>query len=96
MSNDAPRDDLAAEVQRLRAQVERLRPWAKLGEAIMEDWPEFSLDAFDLQEVAVASGVLLPVPGGFDPAVHADLGYSLEPGDDYFTLVPWAGLWAQT
>jgi hypothetical protein len=81
----APADDLA--------EVEALRKWAALGMAVMEGWPEGGdLDGFQLQEMAEKAGVLYPVPGGFDPAVHTDQYGGAEPGDDWFMIIPRAAL----
>jgi hypothetical protein len=87
--------DLAAEVLALRAErdaalaraeVERLLPWAKLGAALMERWPEIGdIDGFCLQDMAVSAGVLQEVPGGYDPDEHFDIvGVGPEPGDQWF------------
>lgn len=72
-----------------QSEVDRLRAWAKLGMAVMGGWPDSfgDIDGFDLQDMAEKSGVLVRVPGGFNPNVH-DWSDDVEPGDDWFTIIP--------
>lgn len=68
--------------------IEDLKAWAKLGMAVMQDWPEGGdIDGFCLQNMAVEAGVLKAVPGGFDPEEHIDVNCDAEAGDDWFTVI---------
>ena len=92
MTDDKQSTDfgLAAEVLAIRAMVQRLRPWARLGVAVMEGWPDTlgNIDGFELQDMAVGAGVLRDVPGGFDPARHVDdLGVCPERGDPWLEII---------
>ena len=71
------------------AEVERLLPWAQLGVAVMEGWPEIGdVDEFMVQEMAVKTGVLREIPGGYDPEQHYDsVGVDPEPGDPWFERI---------
>ena len=61
--------------------------WEAFGREIMKAWPDsVGIDGFELQDLALKYAVLVPVPGGFDPAKHDDDGYGAEPGDDWFIL----------
>ena len=65
-----------------------LLPWAKLGMAVMQGWPEGGdIDGFDLQVMAEKAGVLIAVDGGFDPAIHHDPMGDAEAGDDWFQII---------
>jgi hypothetical protein len=81
-----------AELPEVKAEVrkalEGAAPWAKLGVAVMEGWPDGfgDIDGFQMQDMAEASGVLVAVPGGFNPEEHDDNGES-EPGDPYFFII---------
>lgn len=88
-------DEAAATLRALQAKLdvatgalEKSTPWAKLGMAVMERWPdEFGdIDGVELQDMAEASGVLVAVPGGFDPDEHDGNGEA-EPGDPWFFIV---------
>ena len=73
------------------AEAERnaLLPWAKLGVSCMADWPEaMEIEGAELQARAVAAGVLVEVPGGYDPLKHFDsVGIGPEPGDEWFEII---------
>jgi hypothetical protein len=59
--------------------------WEGFAREVMTMWPDGDLDGGDLQELAVVYKMILPVPGGYDPKVHAaDDEYGTEPGDDWF------------
>lgn len=65
-----------------------LEAWARLGMAVMQDWPEGGdIDGFTLQDMAVKAGVLKAVPGGFDPENHIDVNGDAEAGDSWFTII---------
>ena len=52
---------------------------------LMRGWPDDGgIDGFNLQDMAEKHGLLRAVPGGFDPDVHDDMGWGLEPGDRWF------------
>lgn len=76
-------------MQDITAERDALLPWAKLGHAVMEGWPELGdIDGFGLQDMAEAAGVLVAVPGGFDPEHHEDtIGVDVEPGDPWFEII---------
>jgi hypothetical protein len=89
----APKTYTEAEVQahvaaEVRKALEGAAPWAKLGVAVMEDWPDGigDIDGFQMQDMAEASGVLVAVPGGFNPDEHDGNGES-EPGDPWFFMI---------
>ena len=68
--------------------IEQLLPWAKLGMAVMQSWPEGGdIEGFDLQVVAEKVGVLNAVDGGFNPAIHHDPNGDAEAGDDWFQII---------
>ena len=81
---------MIAERAALRAEVERLLPWAKLGRAVMDGWPDYGdLDGGQLQDLAEKAGVLVPVEGGYNPEIHGDADYNgAEPGDEWFMMIP--------
>jgi hypothetical protein len=58
--------------------------WEAFGREVMDAWPEGGIDGFDLQDLAEKHGIILSVPGGFDPDKHNDDGYGLESGDPWF------------
>lgn len=65
-----------------------LIPWAKVGMAVMQGWPETGdIEGFDLQVIAEKAGVLIAVDGGFDPAIHHDPMGDAEAGDDWFQII---------
>ena len=78
-----------ARAEAAEAEVERLLPWAQLGVAVMEGWPEIGdVDEFMVQEMAVKTGVLREIPGGYDPEQHYDsVGVDPEPGDPWFERI---------
>ena len=70
------------------AKVAQLTPWAKVGMAVMQDWPEaVDIEGHWLQDVAEEAGVLIAVDGGFDPAIHHDPMGDAEAGDDWFMFI---------
>jgi hypothetical protein len=83
------RQDFIARIEALQAERDRLLPWARLGAAVMEGWPEYGdLDGWQLQDAAEKAGVLVEVPGGFDPEIHEDtVGIDVQPGDDWFMIL---------
>lgn len=58
--------------------------WEAFGKAIMEAWPECGVDGFDVQELAERHGIIVEVPGGFDPEIHSDPLGVCEPGDAFY------------
>ncbi len=50
--------EFLAEIERLRAEVEALRAFAK---EVMETWPDGGVDGDDLQESAIKHGMLEPL-----------------------------------
>lgn len=58
--------------------------WEAFGKAVMRNWPHGDVDGFELQDLAEKHSVILPVPGGYNPAVHGEDDYGAEPGDPYF------------
>ena len=76
----APAEDVRAD----------LLPWAKLGKAVIAHWPCFGdIDGADLFDMAVESGVLKEIPGGFNPEIHDDSeGVGAEPGDEWYEIIP--------
>lgn len=61
--------------------------WEGFGRAIMEEWQEhFDVDAGDKFELAVKFGVLVKIPGGFDPEQHCDENGDAERGDPWYKL----------
>ena len=71
------------------AEIEALRKWAELAELIMQPWPDFiDLNGFDLQDFAIRCGVLVEVPGGYDPESHIDtVGVAPERGDPWLKII---------
>lgn len=83
------RDAAIARAEALEAERAKLLPWARLGVAAMEGWPETGdIDGFMLQDMAVNCGVLKEIPGGYDPEQHFDsVGVGPERGDPWFEIV---------
>ncbi len=69
--------------------MSKLKPdWEGFGRAIMANHFEgCDLDMMERQEIALKFGVIVPIPGGFDPEEHGlDDEYGSEPGDPWFAL----------
>lgn len=83
-------DDYAeaiARAERAEADRDALLPWARLGAAAMDGWPDYGdIDGFQLQEIATEVGVLSEVPGGFDPEKHTGDSWGAEPGDRWLVM----------
>ena len=76
-----------ARIAELEALIEHMTPFAKMGNwATAEIFEHFDLEAGEVFDAAKDFGILIPVPGGFNPEIH-DHDYSCaEPGDPWFTL----------
>ena len=79
---------MIAEIRRLRAENEGLRPLAKLGaEALDASNGGSDFDGADVYEMAIKVGAVVQVP--FDPEKHEDVwGVGMEPGDTWGEIVP--------
>lgn len=86
---DGPEARLAREIVALRKMVADLLPFADFGERMMDEWQEnFDVDACDRFDWAKSCGVLVAVPGGFDPEKHSPGDFDPDPGDDWVTIIP--------
>jgi len=90
MHNAADALDAAkAKIAKLREELEVVLPFADFGDRMLESWEQhYDVDASDRFDWAKASGVILPVPGGYDPEQHTDEFGASEPGDDWFNARP--------
>jgi hypothetical protein len=65
------------------AELEQLKAFAR--ELLRDAWEGF--DGADIvQEAALKHGLILPVEGGFNPAVHRDPNGDAEPGDTWYVF----------
>jgi|GEM_PF-5995849 len=82
-------EELEARAETAEAEVERLRPWALLGNAVVSDWPDIrEVDGFELEALAEEHGVLYRAPGGYDPERHHDyFSIGPEPGEEWFEMI---------
>jgi hypothetical protein len=86
---DATIQSAQAKIAKLREELEVVLPFADFGDRMLESWEQhYDVDASDRFDWAKASGVILPVPGGYDPEQHTDEFGASEPGDDWFNARP--------
>jgi hypothetical protein len=78
------------ELAAARKMISEMMPWARLGVAIMKDWPEgCDLDGGQVCDIAEKAGVLFEIEGGFDPERHEDTyGIGADAGDPWFDTIP--------
>lgn len=72
---NAAATEAADAITTLRDENEAMRalvPFAKFGDAVMDAWPEGSIDGFELQDMLKEFGLIAPVEGGFRDSVHID------------------------
>jgi hypothetical protein len=76
---------LARFIQRHRARNAAVRFARQILNAY---WPDCSdIDGADVQAMGVISGIMVEVPGGYDPTVHGESDCA-EPGDSWFVAHP--------
>jgi hypothetical protein len=85
------REELAARVAELRiaeleAHIAKLDPFAKMGEWALGDvFDHLDLDASEVFDRALELGLLVPIPGGYDPEQHEDEYGGTQPGDPWYS-----------
>ena len=85
-----PIHDLADRAEAMRDALERYRQFA---DDIMEAvWESGGVDGGWLQDHAEEGGIIVKVPGGFNPSKHNDWGGVCEPGDPFYMLEELAAL----
>lgn len=76
--------ELEREIDELRAEVERLREYA---ERMLDIYAWGNIDGGDVQEEALALGIIAEVPGGYDPDKHGPMDGDYEPGERFYMPV---------
>lgn len=76
---------LARFIQRHRARNAAVR-FARL--ILNAYWPDCSdIDGADVQAMGILSGIMVEVPGGYDPALHGESDFAAA-GDSWFVAHP--------
>lgn len=70
-----------------KANIDALKQFART--VIREFAWEGAEGGDDVQEIAAKLGLIVRVPGGYDPKKHGESEYDAEPGDDWFVFAPW-------
>lgn len=77
---------LSRVVQRYQAR----KAAAKFAKMILDAyWPGcYEIEGADIQSFGVKSGVMVEVPGGYNPEVHGESEYDAEVGDTWYVAHP--------
>lgn len=77
--------DISPTIEISKADLDRLQKWEAFGQAITNGWPATDVDGFEMFEAALESGLVVEIPGGYNPEHHIDeYGISPEPGDPWY------------
>lgn len=59
--------------------------WERFGRDLLDEWPVRDIDGAELFETALRNGLVIEVPGGYDPEQHIDAeGICPETGDPWY------------
>lgn len=59
--------------------------WEGFARDLLDNWPVGDVDGATLFDLATKHGLVVEIPGGFDPEIHEDIeGVCPEKGDPWF------------
>jgi len=63
--------------------------WEGFGRAVMDEWQDhYDIEASEKFDLAVRYGVLVKIPGGYDPETHVDNYGGAEKGEPWYQIAP--------